>query len=71
MALIYTGEDAMAEKRCECHDKGCPAHQGADECNSTSRITLYRIDMEDHTGTPMCDYCADDAFESGVFAAKD
>lgn len=26
--------------------------------------------MEDHTGTPMCDRCARDADESGLFVSK-
>jgi len=28
---------------------------------------LYRVDMEDVTGTAFCEACADDAFASGLF----
>lgn len=52
---------------CECSDPGCPVHEGKD-CNRHGRTkTLYRIDMEDATGTRFCKDCADDAYESGLF----
>jgi len=31
------------------------------------RMILFRVDMEDETGTAMCEECADDALDSGVF----
>lgn len=55
---------------CECVDPGCPEHRGAArslECLEPATTILYRIDMEDHTGTKMCRGCADDAHASGVF----
>jgi len=35
-----------------------------------AKVTVYRSDMEDRTGTPMCNGCANDALESGVFYTK-
>jgi hypothetical protein len=34
-------------------------------------MTLYRVDMEDETGTPMCESCGGDALDSGVFGTRD
>lgn len=50
---------------CECNDPQCPACFG--DCNRQGSQTLYRIDMEDRTGTVFCDDCAEDAWESGLF----
>jgi hypothetical protein len=55
-------------KACECTDPGCPVHKGKSECSHFGRVvTLYRVDMEDETGTRMCRACAEDAMESGLF----
>ncbi len=52
---------------CECLDIGCPIHEGT-SCRTIGHTwTLYRIDMEDVTGTRMCDPCSNDAMESGLF----
>ena len=51
--------------KCECSDPGCPC---CGDCQDDADCVLYRIDMEDETGTPMCDRCADDAYESGLYA---
>jgi hypothetical protein len=51
---------------CECCDRLCPVHEGA-ECGRKGSQLLYRVDMEDRTGTLMCRFCANDAFESGLF----
>lgn len=53
-------------KRCECSDPGCPCCQG--HCERRSAVTLYRVDMQDESGTRFCENCANDAYESGVFA---
>jgi hypothetical protein len=50
--------------RCECADAGCVCHG---KCNAEGRVTLYRVDMEDATGTLFCEQCAADAMESGLF----
>ncbi len=50
---------------CECSDPGCPVCKG--KCQDKAVTTVYRIDMEDYTGTDMCDGCAGDCLESGVF----
>lgn len=55
---------------CECGDPGCPVHLGKEQCDHTGYcVVLYRIDMEDEEGTPMCQGCADDALDSGVFTS--
>ncbi len=52
---------------CGCADPGCPVHKGSSACPFRGRTFLYRVDMEDHTGTPMCLQCATDAMDSGLF----
>lgn len=54
-----------ASIQCACTDPDCPACNGA--CTRSSLMILYRIDMNDQTGTPFCAECADDAFDAGVF----
>ena len=54
--------------RCECRDPGCPVCHG--QCKAPAAMTLYRVDMEDSTGTDMCEACASDALEAGVFATE-
>jgi hypothetical protein len=54
-------------RNCQCSDPGCPIHHTHSDCTHPATTTLYRIDMQDETGTPMCEGCAEDAFESGVF----
>lgn len=51
---------------CLCADPGCPAHIHR-ACSDRAAETLYRADMTDLTGTPMCEPCAADAYESGLF----
>ena len=67
--------------KCECSDTGCSVHKGQAECPVTGLhpaqdehdsspnygVYLYRIDMDDRTGTFMCGQCATDALESGLF----
>lgn len=56
---------------CECADPGCPVHKGVSKCSHVGRCkTLYRVDMEDQTGTKMCSACAEDAFDSGLFTEE-
>lgn len=50
---------------CECSDPGCPECAG--NCNHKAVEILYRIDMDDTTGTAFCDQCSADAMSSGVF----
>jgi len=54
---------------CECSDPGCPHCQG--KCDEGATNILYRCDMDDETGTVMCEKCADDALEGGLFYTKD
>ncbi len=58
---------ALLPHPCECHDRGCPTHPGH-FCEAGGSVRVYRIDVEDETGTYMCDECATDAIDSGVFA---
>ena len=53
--------------KCECSDFGCPAHKGESDCRKIATTLLFRVDMEDNTGTAMCEACAEDAFLSGLF----
>lgn len=55
------------KRLCECTDSGCPVHEGKEDCGRRGNGTVYRVDMEDNTGTVMCAACADDAMQSGVF----
>lgn len=55
--------------QCECSDPGCSGKH-ASQCYRIAATTLYRIDMEDETGTPMCHICAEDAMDSGVFTTE-
>lgn len=50
---------------CECADPACPVCRG--RCRTQAELLLFRIDMTDLTGTAMCDPCADDALDSGLF----
>lgn len=55
---------------CECSDPGCPVTHGQGcRANAAGKrgVILYRIDMEDVTGTLFCWSCANDATDSGVF----
>jgi len=49
---------------CECSDPACPACKGG--CKCVARTVLYRVDMEDETGTAFCNMCADDAMKHGL-----
>jgi hypothetical protein len=55
------------DSRCECSDKGCNPHIGANQCRALATTILYRVDMEDVTGTAFCEWCAEDAWGSGLF----
>lgn len=61
----------MAKKTlllCECADSGCPVHKGKRECTENPTCTVRRIDMDDgETRFAMCNGCAADALDSGVF----
>jgi hypothetical protein len=53
---------------CECRDPGCPSCKGT--CPQPAVWIMYRLDMEDQTGTPMCAECAGDAVNSGLYGSK-
>lgn len=63
----YSG--VPGDSKCECSDNGCPVNHGSKTqgCQNKATTILYRIDMEDVTGTAFCDDCAEDAFASGLF----
>ena len=56
--------------KCECCDRMCPAHCGDSVCRATAKVTLFRTDMMDRTGTEFCNACAEDSMESGLFAQR-
>lgn len=53
---------------CECRDPGCHSCKGT--CPQPAVSIMYRFDMEDQTGTPMCEQCARDAVEWGLYREK-
>jgi hypothetical protein len=61
---------SSSKHNCECTDPGCPVHKGSYCANKSRTITVYRVDMEDKTGTRMCRECANDALDSGVFRSE-
>jgi len=65
MSRTYSG--VPGDSRCECSDTQCVAHAGTPACNGVAISVLYRVDMEDNSGTAFCEQCADDAMESGLF----
>lgn len=80
-ARFWTSTAAEREARkvlCGCFDKGCKANHGHaclamidPRAGDGSGETLFRIDMDDKSGTLFCRACADDALESGVFCSFD
>ena len=56
---------------CECSDRGCPVHEGDSECSRKATNHVWRVDMEDRDGLEMCEGCASDALDSGVFTSED
>jgi len=54
---------------CEDTDPSCPECLGS--CEERATATLFRVDMEDRTGTRMCEACTGDAMKSGVFRMRD
>ncbi len=52
-------------ERCECSDGECPNCNG--DCEALASVVLFRVDMEDLTGTHFCEGCADAAMDSGLF----
>lgn len=59
---------SQSKDRCECADPGCHVHAGESKCRRPGADVLFRVDMDDVTGTMFCAPCAEDAQESGVFA---
>lgn len=55
-----------SDDRCECQDPNCPVCHG--KCRRKQYSTLYRVDMEDLSGTGFCRECSEDAFNSGLFS---
>lgn len=53
-------------KKCKCSDPGCPEHPGKSKCIKKATHALLRIDLGGMVD--MCEGCASDALESGVFA---
>ena len=58
-----------AFRPCECSDRECPVHKGRPSCPRAGDTIVYRSDMEDRSGVLMCEGCAADALDSGVFHA--
>jgi len=54
-------------QQCECADPGCEC---GGRCTRKAWQRVFRIDMEDYSGTVMCKRCVDDAMKSGVFSYR-
>ena len=67
IARTLMSTTTSAKRRCECSDPGCPKHAGIETCTRPKVTTLYRIDMDDESGTWFCEGCAEDASDSGLF----
>jgi hypothetical protein len=67
---MTTYSNVPADSRCECADPGCTAGitDANGKCTNKATCVLFRVDVEDNTGTAMCDECAEDALDSGLFA---
>lgn len=65
--MSYAG--ILGDCKCECADPRCPAHSGKSDCRAKAFQILRRVDMLDLNGTAMCNDCADDAFDSGLFTS--
>jgi hypothetical protein len=61
------------DARCECHEsEWCHENIGeGTQCRLTATCVLFRIDMDDETGTAFCDDCAEDALDSGLFISAE
>lgn len=64
-AVYADGCTINARRVCDCADPGCPSCYGW--CQREPVLTVYRVDMDDCTGTVMCCDCARDALDSGVY----
>jgi hypothetical protein len=68
---MTTYSTVPGDDRCECSDPGCehPCEPGrhTNQCTSKATCTLWRVDMEDVSGTRFCDDCASDAMDAGIF----
>lgn len=54
----------MCKANCECCDSGCCC---GGECHRRAVSVLYRVDMEDGTGTAFCAECYEDAIASDLY----
>jgi len=54
--------------KCQCSDMGCGVCRGM--CKYAADYPLFRVDMDDETGTLFCERCGEDAFESGLFRSE-
>jgi hypothetical protein len=68
MLIIWFSEEGNMIL-CECTDSGCPIHKGIAECHVQADVTLFRVDMdmEDDTPVIVCNGCAEDMVDSGLF----
>lgn len=54
---------------CECADPGCPVCHG--HCRHRGELVVRNIDDEVGSGFKMCQGCAEDALESGIFTTDE
>lgn len=65
---LHNVADGTPAPKCECADRECAC---GGNCNHQSVTTLFRVDMDDSTGTAFCDRCASDAMDCGLFSGDD
>ena len=58
--MTKTFSGVPGDSKCECSD-------GHSSCELLATTILYRTDMTDRTGTAMCEACANNAFDCGLF----
>ncbi len=54
----------MKKAMCQCADPGCTCEG---QCEENAEYLLTRVDMDDVSGTLMCDECSTDAVDTGLF----
>ena len=56
--------------QCQCSNPECPVHSGINKCANEATTCLYHMDMQEESGTMMCEGCASHAFDEGLFSAS-
>lgn len=41
-------------QECQCADRDCPVHRGANSCRAIATVNLYRVDWADMSPVAFC-----------------